>query len=138
MCALEDQFRYTGRRLADRWAEHNRGGQTLSTWEVGYVASAEYATRLPEQDVSACRRWRWRVGRDDPPYGVDVTQAVERAEHYAARLGHPYAGTSHLLMALLSDQDGAGCRLLRDLGVDDGRLRWDVARQLGLPGDGID
>jgi hypothetical protein len=138
LCAVEDQFRYTGRCLADRWTEHNRGGQTLSRWGVGYVSSAEYAARLPEQDVSACRRWRWRVGRGDPPYGVDVTQTVEHAEQHAARLGHRYAGTSHLLMALLSDQDGAGCRLLRDMGVDDGPLRRDMARQLGLPGNGTD
>jgi hypothetical protein len=134
LCAVEDQFRYAGRRLADRWTEYNCGGEILLTWGVDCVSSAARAARLPEQDVSACQRWRWRVGRGDPPYGVDVTQAIERAEQYAAQLGHPYTGTSHLLMAILSDQDAAGCRLLRDMEIDDDALRRNVACQLGLPG----
>jgi ATP-dependent Clp protease ATP-binding subunit ClpC len=67
-----------------------------------------------------------------------VTRTVERAEQYAAELGHPYVGTNHLLMALLSDHDGAGCHLLRDMGVDDATMRTDIAHQLGFPAKGTD
>jgi hypothetical protein len=132
LCAVDTQLRDTGRMVADRWAEYNCGGQTLARWGVGYVSSAEHCAGLPVSQVPVCRARRWRVARSDPRHGTDIARAVEDAEQCATRLGHRYVGTSHLLMALLSDPDGAGCFLLREMGVRDTALRRDVAGQLGL------
>jgi len=103
MCAVDEQLRDTGRSLADPWVEHNCGGRILSAWGISSAASARRSVRFRQGEVPPRQRWRWRTTRGDPPYGADVTRTVERAERYAAELGHPYVGTNHLLMALLSD-----------------------------------
>jgi Clp amino terminal domain, pathogenicity island component len=135
LSAVEDQLQVRGRQLADRWADHNRGGQTLTQWGAGYPSTAAYAACLPAPTAAACHRWPWPIPADDPPYGVDVTVAVERAERYAAQLGHPYPATSHLLAALLADQDGAGTHLLTTMGVNTDALTRHVTEGLGLPGN---
>jgi ATP-dependent Clp protease ATP-binding subunit ClpA len=48
-----------------------------------------------------------------------VEQTLKRAGSEAARRGHDYLGTEHLLLAIIADPDGIAGRVLRDLGVDE-------------------
>ena len=43
---------------------------------------------------------------------------------------HPYCGTSHLLLALIDDDNDGGSAHLSELGVDPARLREQVAQDL--------
>jgi ATP-dependent Clp protease ATP-binding subunit ClpA len=57
--------------------------------------------------------------------------AVVGAQHEARDLGHPYIGTEHLLLALLSDAECPVARLMRDRGVDAAYARAEVERLVG-------
>ena len=43
---------------------------------------------------------------------------MTEAQNTAARLGHPYIGSEHLLIGLLTEKDGTASRLLREFQVD--------------------
>jgi ATP-dependent Clp protease ATP-binding subunit ClpA len=61
------------------------------------------------------------------PARETVTSAMAEAE----RLGHPHTATEHLLLALTSDGDDVGRRVLRELGV----TRQAVERELRAAGE---
>lgn len=56
---------------------------------------------------------------------------VVGAQTEAAALGHRWIGTEHLLVAALSEQDDPVTRALASLGLDAGRVRDQVLRELG-------
>ena len=56
--------------------------------------------------------------------------AVRRAEREARDLGAAHLGTEHLLLALIREGGGVAVHVLRDLGVEPGRLRQDVVELL--------
>jgi len=131
---LPDQLAERRVWLADRWAAHNDAGQLLSQHGVTGAALAELIGQAAVDEPPAAgrtRRWRHR-NPASLPFGAGAVAADERAHAYASELGHPYAGTDHLLMALLEAPEGAVGRLLADLGVDTGALARDLAGQLGL------
>lgn len=45
-------------------------------------------------------------------------RALELAGHEAIRLGHNYLGCEHLLLGLVSEEEGLGGRALRSMGVE--------------------
>lgn len=56
---------------------------------------------------------------------------IERGVAEAARLGHNYMGTEHLLMGMLREYDCLGARLLASAGIDLNRLYTDLLSSLG-------
>jgi ATP-dependent Clp protease ATP-binding subunit ClpC len=66
------------------------------------------------------------------PWTADISDAVERASEEGQRLGHPFVGTGHLLLALLSGSAATVERVFADAAPDLAVLRtWVLA---GLAG----
>ena len=61
---------------------------------------------------------------------------IELAMSEAARMGHHYVGTEHLLMGLLREGEGVASRVLTGNGLDLRRLYADVTAALGGSGSG--
>ncbi|MGQ9525159.1 MAG: ATP-dependent Clp protease ATP-binding subunit [Armatimonadota bacterium] len=57
------------------------------------------------------------------------------AQEEAARLGENYVGTEHLLLGLVREKDSVAARILERLGVNLGRVRQEIERQVSR-GDG--
>jgi ATP-dependent Clp protease ATP-binding subunit ClpC len=51
------------------------------------------------------------------PYTNRARRALELADATAARLGHPYIGTEHVLIGLLEEKTGPAAQILNHLGV---------------------
>jgi ATP-dependent Clp protease ATP-binding subunit ClpA len=62
----------------------------------------------------------------------DSRQIVTRAQQEAADLQHPFVGTEHLLLAMLTDPGTAG-EVLRAAGLEHDGVRAELARLLGTP-----
>ncbi len=56
---------------------------------------------------------------------------IELSFHEAARMGHGYVGTEHLLLGLLHESDSIAARLLLSMGVDLKRLYADILSMIG-------
>lgn len=50
-------------------------------------------------------------------------RVLSYAQEEATRLNHNYIGTEHLLLGLLREEEGLAAKVLRDLGVDQNRVR---------------
>ena len=61
---------------------------------------------------------------------------IELALMDAARLGHGYVGTEHLLMGILREPDSAGARIIVSTGVDLNKLYTDILSVFGAPEGG--
>ena len=57
--------------------------------------------------------------------------ALRLAQENAARLGHSYVGSEHLLLGLLQDRECAACRLMAEQGADLDQLSQGLAAFLG-------
>jgi DNA-binding transcriptional regulator YhcF (GntR family) len=53
----------------------------------------------------------------------EVRAALSSARLEAARLGHEYVGTEHLLLGLIADEGGIAVSILRELGVEPESIR---------------
>jgi ATP-dependent Clp protease ATP-binding subunit ClpC len=53
----------------------------------------------------------------DRPYTTRARRVLELADAAAARHGHPYIGTEHMLIGLLEERTGPAAQLLNHLGV---------------------
>lgn len=65
----------------------------------------------------------------------EVRTLLEMAGIEAARLGHEYIGTEHLLLAALSAEDGEPPPIFRDLNIDPHRI-LNLVESVILPGKG--
>jgi len=133
---LPDQLAARNVRLADRWAAYNDAGCLLSQLGVTVPALSTSMDGLRFDEPPATgttRRWRHR-NPASLPYGAGLVAADERAHGYASDLGHRYAGTDHLLLALLADPAGRTRELLTGLGVDVAVLTRELAGRLGWAG----
>ena len=63
-------------------------------------------------------------------------RVIELAMADAARLGHNYVGTEHLLMGLLREPDSAGARIISAAGVDLNRVYTGIMDVFGSPAYG--
>ena len=68
-----------------------------------------------------------------PEQGLTETAraALESASREAARLGHGYVGTEHILLGVLSQAGGAGARAVERAGTDAGELARSVLDLFG-------
>ena len=92
-----------------------------------YGMSAEKIQTLVESNVG-----KGTPGQQ-PNQGLTprAKRIIERGVAEAARLGHSYMGTEHLLMGMLREYDCLGTRLLSAAGIDINRLYTDLLSSLG-------
>src|SRR6266850_1994630 len=60
-----------------------------------------------------------------------VRKVIYLAREEAARLGHDYVGTEHLLLGLIREGEGVAAKVLLELGVDRKRVREETLKLLG-------
>ena len=58
-------------------------------------------------------------------------QVLNLAQEEAARLGHNYVGTEHLLLGLLLEAEGIAAQVLNGMGVDVDTARAQIGELLG-------
>lgn len=59
-------------------------------------------------------------------FSESAKRVLTLAQGQAERAHRSYIGTEHLVLGMMSDRDGIGGRAMRDLGVDEARLRSDI------------
>ena len=70
------------------------------------------------------------------PFHPKAKKALDLAQQEALDLGHNYIGTEHILLGVLSIDDGGGVRALAGLGVTKQRvLEWLIPTLQGLLGE---
>jgi len=136
---LHEQVASAGKTLPDEVARWSQAGEILAArgvqgWTVTRAAARLVSVAGDAEDNLAglpTRGWpppRASVGA--PRQGRSALTALREASLLAHRLGHPYAGTTHLLDALLVEPDGPAARLLRECGVNPYAVRSEVTRRL--------
>ena len=79
------------------------------------------------------------VGRGaDPVRGAmpstpRAKQVLELAFQESRSLGHTYIGTEHILLGLVSENQGVGARILQELGADAAAIRNETMKMLSGP-----
>ena len=70
------------------------------------------------------------------PFTSTATGAIRLAQESAARLGHSYVGSEHLLLGLAGQEYSPAAAVLSRAGADSGRVRKALVRKVGrgLPG----
>ncbi|RIK29238.1 MAG: hypothetical protein DCC52_07635, partial [Chloroflexi bacterium] len=53
------------------------------------------------------------------------------AQEEAQRLNHNYIGTEHILLGLIREEEGLAAKVLRDLGLDQTRVRQVIEEIVG-------
>ena len=121
---LHEQLQAAGAVLPHPVARHNTAGQVLREHGVTGHAAVVAESRLPAVPHSApgvvpAKGWRDPRTRLRPPrLDPGAAFALRSASGSARAAGDPFAGTTHLLAAILTDRDGQATRLLRTLGAD--------------------
>jgi ATP-dependent Clp protease ATP-binding subunit ClpA len=59
-----------------------------------------------------------------------MAQVIEYAMEEARQLFHTYVGTEHLLLGLMRDRGCRASEILRNLGLDVERVRWDILNRV--------
>ncbi|MDQ4047882.1 MAG: hypothetical protein M3131_00625 [Actinomycetota bacterium] len=67
---------------------------------------------------------------EDVAFTPGASRVLELALCEAHSLRHPYIYTEHILLALVSDRESIGARLLLDQGIDEQLIRTEVNRML--------
>jgi hypothetical protein len=68
------------------------------------------------------------------PFTPRAKKVLELSLREALALGHNYIGTEHVLLGLVSENDGVAARVLLDFGADTEKIRGEVIRMLSGPG----
>ena len=76
------------------------------------------------------------VGRGSPGAPAQgltprAKRVIELAVHDAARLGHSYVGTEHILMGILRESESAGARIIKATGTDLNKIYTDIMSIFG-------
>jgi ATP-dependent Clp protease ATP-binding subunit ClpC len=64
------------------------------------------------------------------PFTPRAKKVLELAMREALGLGHNYIGTEHILLALVSENEGVAARILLDFDADSEKIRNEVIRRL--------
>ena len=72
------------------------------------------------------------------PFTPHAKKVLELSLREALSLGHNYIGTEHVLLGLVSANEGVATRVLLDFGADAGKIRNEIIRMLSGPGWGTD
>jgi ATP-dependent Clp protease ATP-binding subunit ClpA len=67
------------------------------------------------------------------PFTPRAKKVLELALREALSLGHNYIGTEHILLGLVSENEGVATRILLDFDADSEKIRNEVIRMLGGP-----
>jgi len=70
------------------------------------------------------------MAQDTSPTAKSAQIAFQRAEAQAAKLGHTYVGTEHLLLAILVEDAGEAVDLFASLHVDKKAIGLEVFREI--------
>lgn len=136
---LHEELTAAGRTLPEPVARWSAAGEILARHGVTRLEAARAATELPEGPADDEDRLDdlpthgWRRSRNSllaDVQGRTALAALRGASLSAHRQGHPYAGTTHLLVELLAEPAGPAARLLRHLQVDPDAVRADAFRSL--------
>jgi Clp amino terminal domain, pathogenicity island component len=65
------------------------------------------------------------------PFTPRARKVLELALHEALNLGHNYIGTEHILLGLVSEDEGVAARILLDFDADSEKIRNEVIRAAG-------
>lgn len=65
----------------------------------------------------------------NPPYTPRVKKALALAKEEAKSLNHPCIGTGHILLGLLREGDGVAARVLKNLGANVEKTRFEVLKE---------
>jgi ATP-dependent Clp protease ATP-binding subunit ClpC len=100
--------------------------------------AAQVLTGLGVTVEEARRRMEQVVGKGaqsppyrTPPFTPRTKTVFDLSLREALSLGHNYIGTEHLLLGILREGQGLGCRILRDIAGDDlDGVRTEIARRV--------
>jgi ATP-dependent Clp protease ATP-binding subunit ClpA len=110
--------------IIHRGSRQEAGGETLETSSVSEPPDVLWAGRSSGALESVNPRASGAFN-----FTERVRRVLGEARNMAAALGHPYVGTEHELLALLSD-DGIGSTVLQNLGLDLSQASEAVRRAL--------
>jgi uncharacterized protein with PIN domain len=71
--------------------------------------------------------------RGGMPFTPRAKQVLELAFQESRSLGHTYIGTEHILLGLVSENQGVGARILQELGADAAAIRNETMKMLSGP-----
>jgi ATP-dependent Clp protease ATP-binding subunit ClpC len=72
------------------------------------------------------------------PFTPQAKKCLELSLREALNLGHNHIGTGHLLLGLISQDDGVAVKVLRELGADLAQLRAQVIVEIEGQQEGLD
>jgi ATP-dependent Clp protease ATP-binding subunit ClpA len=78
---------------------------------------------------------RGRGSRGHIPFTRGAKKALELSLREAIALGHKQIGTEHLLLGLVRDEYSSAASILKARGVERGRVRAQVLREIAAGGD---
>ncbi len=64
------------------------------------------------------------------PFDPEAKRVLEKASEEARSLGHPYVGTEHMLLGLISARDGTVAQVLMNLALKAGDIRREILEML--------
>ncbi|MBO4288707.1 MAG: ATP-dependent Clp protease ATP-binding subunit [Lachnospiraceae bacterium] len=102
--------------------------EVLGRHEVGEKRVLELVDSLVSVGTEA------KAGKKAPDWSPKARTAVEAGVLQAERMGIRTAGTEHILMGLLSEEDSVAMRLLRTMNVNDQKLLFDLYQSMGEEG----
>jgi transcription elongation factor Elf1 len=120
---------------ADRWLDEAGWRLRIDEIDTAVKLLGAVATGQADQaDVTS-----WVVAHTSPceeptmfeRFTDRARKVIDVAQEEARRLHHDWIGTEHILLGVLSDPDGLGCRVLADLGVELGAARERVIAIVG-------
>jgi hypothetical protein len=77
------------------------------------------------------------IGRWPERWTPAANEALDRAAHQARELGHSYVGTEHVVLALVTAEDGIATEVLRDLGITGDRMLATSCMQAASDGHSL-
>jgi Clp amino terminal domain, pathogenicity island component len=103
-----------------------RFGASGSTWTRSGVRSRTFGPGALD---------RGRGSRGHIPFTRGAKKALELSLREAIALGHKQIGTEHLLLGLVRDECSSAASILEARGVERGRVRAQVLREIASGGD---
>ena len=75
--------------------------------------------------------------KSNEKFSQRAEQAIAQAGALAGELGHAFVGTEHLLLGVMKERDGLGCRILCQRGLSIEQLRRCVVHRNGMGCPGV-